>query len=111
MCVQCVQTSICVYTPRDTNVHEKRLHGRTGQNRDTAVQEKKLTRPYRKKLTWPCTQENAETVVTQLYSNKYLISYISCTFKRPVMFHKMSVKNSSENLKNTHKSAAELGTL
>ena len=47
----------------------------------------------------PCTQENSDTAVTQLYSNKYLISYISCAFKRPVMFHKMNVKNGSKNLK------------
>ena len=55
---------VCVHTC-DPAVHEKRIHGRTGKNRVTAVQEKKLARPYRKKvdtavytrkmLTRPCT--------------------------------------------------------
>ena len=67
-----------------------------------------MTRPYRKKasttvpgekLTRPCTQGKGDTAVTQLYRNKYLISFISCTFKRPVMFHKMNAKNGSKDLK------------
>ena len=33
----------------DTAINEERLHGRTVKNRCTAVQEKKLARPYRKK--------------------------------------------------------------
>ena len=34
------QTAICVYTPGDTAVQEKWLHGSTEKNRDMAVQEK-----------------------------------------------------------------------
>ena len=37
--------------------------------------------------------------MTQLYSNKYLVAFISCIFKSPVMFHKMNVKNGSKDLK------------
>ena len=60
-----------------------------------------MTRTYRKK---------ADTIVAQLYTNKYLIAFISCTFKCPVMFLKMNVKNDSKRLKHHHKSAIELGT-
>ena len=90
-------------------VQEKKVTRPYRKNRDTAVQGKKLTRPYRKKAD-TAVLEKADTAVTQLYSNKYLIAYLSCTFKCPVMFHKMNVKNDSKDLKNYHKSGAEFGT-
>ena len=43
------RTAMCVYKTVTRPYWKKRLHGRTGKNRDTAVQEKTLTRPYREK--------------------------------------------------------------
>ena len=97
-----MKTALCVYTPRDTDVQEKKFtrtyrkkpwHGRTGKKASTAVPERKKSwhgRVYKK---------NADTAVTQLYSNKYLIAFKSSTFKRPVMFHKMNFKNGIKDLK------------
>ena len=76
---------MCVHTC-DTAVHEKRIHGRRGKNRGTAVQEKKLARPYRKKvdtavytrkkLTRPCIH------CVHLLSSVRL-HILACTLIRP----------------------------
>ena len=54
--------------------------------------------------------KKADTAVTQVYCNKYLITNISCKFRCPVMLNKMNVKNGSKDLKMYHRSAAELVT-
>ena len=83
-------------------------HGRTLAIHTRPYKGKTVTRPYRKNASTAVPgkswhgrvhKKNADTAVTQLYSNKYLISYISCTFKRPVMFNRMNVKNGSKDLK------------
>ena len=113
--------SVCVHTC-DTDVQEKKVsvhghthmhthghtHGRTLAIHTRPYKGKTVTRPYRKNASTAVPgkswhgrvhKKNADTAVTQLYSNKYLISYISCTFKRPVMFYIMNVKNGSKDLK------------
>ena len=64
----------CTVCFGNTAVQEKSLLGHTWKNRDMAVQEKKLARPYRGK-SWHgrVHRENADTAVTQMYSNKYLV--------------------------------------
>ena len=84
MCVHTCDTA--VHEKGYTAVHEKRLHGRTGKNRGTAVQGKKLARPYRKKvdtavyteemLTRPCTHS------VHLLSSVRL-HILACTLIRP----------------------------
>ena len=54
---------LCLHTC-GTAVHEKKIHGRTGKNRGTAVQEKMLTRTYRQKSRHGRVHmKNADTAV------------------------------------------------
>ena len=73
------RTGVCVHTC-DTAVNEKRLHGRTGTNRSTAVPGKKPARPCtQKKWTWPCTQRKCwHGRAHTMYTCRFLYG---CTFR------------------------------
>ena len=69
-----------------------------------------MTRPYRKKASTAVSgksghghvhRKNADMAVTQLYSNKYLLTSLSCTFKRQVLVRPQTIPQISRRVRDT----------